>query len=237
MPERGLSGAALSNRLLLGVPSEEYSLFAPEFEFVSFRSRERLLEPGSSPDFVFFPNEGSVSLVLELDDARSLEVCMTGKEGCVGTASILGRQSTHLGAMVQVAGTGFRIRTEVLRDRLAASPTLQLLLARRAVSESLQAAQIAACTRFHRIEQRLARWLLVCRAKTGMERLPFTQEFLAAMLGAGRPSVTLAAGALQKQGVISYQRGIVRIESLGKLGAAACDCYRAILEADSQFVD
>lgn len=162
---------------------------------------------------------------------------MIGKEGCVGTASLLGKESTHLGATVQVPGTAFRIRAELMRDRLPASPTLQWLLARTSVAETLQAAQIAGCTRFHRIEQRLARWLLVCHGKTRLERLPFTQEFLAAMLGAGRPSVTLAAGVLQKAGAISYNRGTVRIASLSKLEAAACDCYHAILEAESDATD
>jgi CRP-like cAMP-binding protein len=235
--EPGISSAPLSNRLLLGLPPEEFTLLSPELEAFSFRSRQRLHEPGSEVEFVFFPSEGTVSVVLELHDGRSLEVSMVGKEGCVGTAALLGMKSVQLGATVQVPGTGFRIRAEVIRDRLSATPILQMLLARRAVAENLQASQIAACTRFHRIEQRLARWLLVCRAKTGVERLPFTQEFLAEMLGAGRPSVTLAAGALQKAGVISYNRGTVRIESTSKLEAAACDCYRAILESETELGD
>lgn len=235
--ESGISGAPIRNRLLLGLPPEEFSLFAPGLEPVSFRSRQRVHEPGSAVDFVYFPNEGSVSLVVELHDGRSLEVCMVGKEGCLGTAAAFGLGSSQLGAMVQVPGSGFRIRAELVRDRLPAAPTLQMLLARRSIVESLQACQIAACTRFHHIEQRLARWLLVCSAKTGLERLPFTQEFLAGMLGAGRPSVTLAAGALQKAGAISYNRGTVRIESSSKLQAAACDCHRAILESDSELFD
>ena len=218
------------------MPPEENSLFAPELELVSLRSRERLQEPGTVADFIFFPNEGSISVVLELHDGHTLEVSMVGKEGCVGTAALLGFGGTHLGATVQAPGAAFRIPAEFVRDRLSAAPTLQLLLARRAIAEHLQASQIGACTRFHRIEQLLARWLLVCRAKTGLENLPFTQEYLAEMLGAGRPSVTLAAVALQKAGVISYNRGSVRVDNLSKLESASCDCFRAILESES-FVD
>jgi CRP-like cAMP-binding protein len=129
---------------------------------------------------------------------------------------------------MQISGTAFRIRAELLEDLLEETPELRLLLNRFVLIQGLQIAQIAACNRLHEIEQRLARWLLMCQDRVNSEYLPVTHEFLAQMLGTGRPSVSLAAGILQKAGTIENARGNVKILNRPELESAACECYRAI---------
>ena len=222
-----------ANRILQALLPEDYSLISRHLELVHYRARQHLLENGAPAEHIYFPLNGCLSVVIELRDGHSLEVAMVGNEGCFGAPALVGLRSAHVGAIVQAPSALLRIPAEIIRERLPAMRSLYMLLARCAVRETLQVSQVAACTQFHRIEQRLARWLLVCRAKTNSDLLPFTQEFLADMLGTGRPSVTIAAGALQKAGFITYTRGTVRIVNLRALQAAACDCYRIILQLDA----
>jgi len=129
---------------------------------------------------------------------------------------------------MQISGTAYRIKSEVLEDTLVDAPELRLLLHRFILIQGLQIAQIAACNRLHEIDQRLARWLLMCQDRVNAQSLPVTHEFLAQMLGTGRPSVSLAAGVLQKAGTIENGRGSVKILNRAELESAACECYRAI---------
>jgi CRP-like cAMP-binding protein len=231
--ERAVSGAVVENLILLALPAEEYSLFVPHLELIEFQKRETLQQPGSNIEYGYFINRGAVSRVVELEDGRSLEVGMIGKEGFLGAPSVMGIRDTHSRAIVLAPAETFRINSEQFAEILPAAPQLQSLLARSAILYNLQVAQIAVCTRFHEIEQRLARWLAISARRSGCEDLPFTQEFLAAMLGVGRPSVTLAAGALQKAGLIRYSRGFVTILDRRGLEAAACECYRVIVQLES----
>src|SRR5437879_8717710 len=151
------------------------------------------------------------SLVILTSDGRSVEVAIVGKEGMVGTPLAVGLDPGPYCAVVQSTGSGCRIKSELLAETLQRAPELRLILNRYVLIQGLQLAQIAACNRLHEIEQRLARWLLMCQDRVESDILLVTHDFLAQMLGTGRPSVSLAAGTLQRSGMIENLRGRVRI--------------------------
>jgi CRP-like cAMP-binding protein len=127
--------------------------------------------------------------------------------------------------VVQITGDGFRVAVAALQNTLESTPHLQLMLGRYAVVQGMQVAQTAACNRLHDVKERLARWLLMTQDRVDSESLPITHDFLATMLGTDRPSVSLAAGALQKKQLIEYGRGAVKIVNRKKLEDSACECY------------
>jgi CRP-like cAMP-binding protein len=168
------------------------------------------------------------SLVALSRDGRSVEVGVVGKEGMVGMPLIAGLRQGTFRAIMQMAGTGVRLRAQVFQDILLSAPVLRAELSRFALMHGMQAAQLAACNRLHEVEQRLARWLLMCQDRFDCQSLPLTHEFLAQMLGTGRPSVSLAAGALEHAGLIENLRGSVKILNRKSLEDAACECYGVI---------
>jgi CRP-like cAMP-binding protein len=177
---------------------------------------------------VYFPNDGLLSLVVVLADGKTVEAGIVGKEGLVGIPAIAGLSRSPLREVVQIAGDGLRIPATTLRGLLATAPELHRELERFSVVLGLQVAQTAACNRLHEVEKRLARWLLMAQDRVVSELLPITHDFLATMLGTDRPSVSLAAGVLQKAGMIEYSRGSVKILNRAELEKAACECYGVI---------
>jgi CRP-like cAMP-binding protein len=156
---------------------------------------------------------------------ESAEAGIVGNEGFTGTPAAVGLSRSPLQAVVQITGDGFRVEVAALRNTLESAPHLQMLLSRYAIVQGMQVAQIAACNRLHDIRQRLARWLLMTQDRGDLESLPITHDFLATMLGTDRPSVSLAAGVLQKNKLIEYTRGAVKIVNRKKLEDSACECY------------
>jgi len=173
-----------------------------------------------------------VSLVVQTTDGRSVEVGIVGREGCAGATLAAGIKRSPYCSIVQIAGDGQRVRADVLTEIMESSPELKRLMNRYSQIQGMQVAQLAACNRLHEIENRLARWMLMCQDRIESDMLPMTHEFFAQMLGAGRPSVTLAAGVLQRAGYIRYTRGKVTILSRPGLEGAACECYRVIQQFD-----
>ena len=216
------------NLLLLSLPSREYDLVRPYLEAVELPHHLILHQPAEKIEFAYFLNEGLASLVVLTRDGRSVEVAIVGKEGMVGTALAVGLRQEPCRAIMQMPGSALRIKSDVLEKMLLIAPELRLILNRYVLLKGLQVAQIAACNRLHAIEQRLARWLLMCQDRVDSELLPVTHEFLAQMLGTGRPSVSLAAGDLQRAGLIQNLRGTVRVLDRKSLEDSACECYRAI---------
>src|SRR6478672_1856722 len=216
-----VSGRQVKNVILLSLPDNEYSLIRPHLEFVNLPHHLIMHEPAEKIEYGYFLNEGMTSLVVLTSDGRSVEVGIVGREGVVGTPLAVGLQRGPCRAIMQIPGSGLRVKAGVLADILLAAPTLQMAVSRYALMQGLQVAQIAACNRLHEIEQRLARWLLMCQDRVVSESLPVTHEFLAQMLGTGRPSVSLAAGILQKAGTIENLRGTVKILNRNHLEAAA----------------
>lgn len=222
------NGKSVSNEVLLRLPENEYALLRPHLEPVDLPQCQILYEPAEKIDFAYFPNNGMTSLVIMVRDGRSVEVGMVGKEGMVGTPLAAGMRSGPCRAIVQIAGGGLRIRSEVLEDTLLDAPVLRLSLNRYGLRQGLEVAQIAACNRLHEVEQRLARWLLMCQDRVDSAFLPLTHEFLAEMLGSARPTVTLASGTLQRAGLIENVRGTVTILNRKELEGVACECYGII---------
>jgi CRP-like cAMP-binding protein len=195
-----LTGMAVRNIILLSIPDDEFSFIRPHLDNVDLPYHQILHLPGERIDFGYFVNGGLMSLVIETSDGRSVEVGIVGKEGFLGAALAVNVNRSPYRAVVQVPADGLRIRTKVLEESKSSLPHLYLLLNRCAHIQGLQVAQLAACDRLHEIEQRLARWLLMSRDRVDSGSLSMTHDFLAQMLGTGRPSVTLAAGILQKAG-------------------------------------
>jgi CRP-like cAMP-binding protein len=222
------SGKAVNNIILLSLPDEEYNLLRPHLEPADLPQYEILHEPAEKIDYAYFLNEGMTSLVALSSDGRSVEVGVVGKEGMVGMSLTMGLQRGIFRAIMQMAGSGLRISSDIFQEILVCAPALRSELSRFALMHGMQVAQLAACNRLHEIEQRLGRWLLMCQDRVDSPVLPLTHEFLAEMLGTGRPSVSLAARALEDAGLIENLRGTVKILNRKGLEQAACECYGVI---------
>jgi CRP-like cAMP-binding protein len=228
-------GKPVRNKILLSVPDTEYRLIRPHLKFLSLPHHLSLHEPHSTLKFVHFLNEGLISLVVELKEGKSVEAGLIGNEGAAGMPAVLGLSRSPLREIVQIAGSGFRVRVGTLKGILRSTPQLQVILSRFAVGLAMQVAQTAACNRLHNVEQRLARWLLIAHDRVDSGNIPITHDFLATMLGTDRPSVTLAAGILQRRQIIGYTRGAVRILNRNKLEEFACECHAIVQQYNGGF--
>jgi CRP-like cAMP-binding protein len=222
------AGKAVCNLILLSLPDEEYSLLRPYLEPTELPQYRILHEPGEKIEFTYFLNEGMTSLVALSRDGRSVEVGIVGREGMVGMSLTMGLQRETFRAIMQISGRGLRLRSEVFQELLPSAPTLRAELTRFGLMQGMQVAQLAACNRLHEVEQRLVRWLLMCQDRVDSPLLPLTHDFLAQMLGTGRPSVSLAAAALEDAGVIENLRGTVKILNRKSFEEIACECYGVI---------
>jgi CRP-like cAMP-binding protein len=221
----GSNGREIRNKILLGLPETERSLILPKLEFVSLPTPTVLNETDEPIKFAFFLNEGLASILAIMADGKSVEVGLCGNEGFVGIPLAAGLSTSPTRVIMQVGGSGFRITVKSFIALLRECPALAIRLQRFAQELSLQSGQVAACNRLHEVDERLARWLLMSQDRLGGDLVPLTQEFLAHMLGTRRASVTVAAGILQKAGLITYKRGSVKILSRTKLEDATCECY------------
>src|SRR5664280_1275214 len=219
------AGKPVSNKILLSMSDSDYSSLRPHLEYVSLPNHLVLHEAGGKLEFTCFPNRGLISLVIVMNNGKTAEAGIVGNEGFTGTPAAVGLSRSPLQAVVQITGDGFRVEVGALQNTLESAPRLQWMLSRYAVVQGMQVAQTAACNRLHDIEQRLARWLLMTQDRVDSGSLPITHDFLATMLGTDRPSVSLAAGGLQKKGIIEYTRGAVKIVNRKKLEDSACECY------------
>ena len=225
----------VKNVPLLTVAAEEFGRLRPHLEPVAFDHRQILHEAGEKIQHAYFLNGGLASMVVITSDGRSVEIAMVGREGIIGTPLAVGLGREPYRAIMQIPGSGLRIRAEVLEKILPHAPDLQLVTNRYVLMRGLQVAQIAACNRLHEIEQRLARWLLMCQDRVDAKVLPVTHEFIAQMLGTGRPTVSLTAGILQRAGMIENFRGSVKIINRKGLEQATCECYRAMRQMSGKF--
>jgi CRP-like cAMP-binding protein len=228
------AGKPVSNKILCSISDSDYEALRPHLEYVSLPDHFVLHEAGAKLKFAYFPNRGLISLVVVMKDGKAAEAGIVGNEGFTGTLAAIGLSRSPLEGVVQITGDGFRVEAEALRNILESASHLQWMLFRYATLRGMQIGQTAACNRLHDIEQRLARWLLMTQDRVDSAWLPITHDFLATMLGTGRPSVTLAAGVLKKKGLIEYHRGAVKIVARKKLEDYACECYRVIQQYDGE---
>jgi CRP-like cAMP-binding protein len=224
-PNADGDGNHIHNEILLDLPPGERELLFSKLEFVRLKARHVLHEPGDTLKSAYFPNSGLVSIVSVFPDGKSVEVGLVGNEGFIGLPLVAGFRTAPTRAIVQIEGSVFRVDGETLVGILRQSPQLERRLQQFSQVMALQATQIAACNRLHEVNERLARWLLMSADRIKSNSVPLTQELIAQMLGTRRSSVTVAAGMLQKAGLIAHGRGDVKIISRRKLEEAACDCY------------
>jgi CRP-like cAMP-binding protein len=227
-------GKPVGNLILLAISDGDYSLLRPHLEYVSLPNHLVIHEAGGKLEFAYFPNRGLISLVVVMQDGKTAEAGIVGNEGFTGTLAAVGLRRSPLQAVVQITGDGFRVEAGALQNTLESAPHLQLTLSRYAAVRGMQVAQTAACNRLHDIGQRLARWLLMTQDRVDSGSLLITHDFLATMLGTDRPTVSLAAGVLQKKKLIEYTRGAVKIVNRKKLEDSACECYRVIQQYDGE---
>ena len=223
-----IDGVPIENEILLNLLAGEQASIFPELTFVQLRTHDVLHEAGEPIKFAYFVDSGLVSILSVMDDGKSVEVGLAGREGFVGMPLLVGFRTSPTRAVVQIDGTGFRVSAEQLTEILRRYPVLEKKLQQYGQIFTIQATQVAACNRLHEVDERLARWLLMSQDRIGSEIIPLTHEFLAHMLGTRRSSVTVAAGLLSRAGLITYNRGHVKIENRDRLEDAACECYEQI---------
>lgn len=217
---------ATSNRLLAALTPAEAARFAAASVRVELQRGTVLCEAGDTIRHAYFPLTGFISLISSIDGRPRLEVGLVGREGMLGAQVLLGVDVAPLRALVQGEGSALRIDTAALTAFVARTPALGRVLDRYVFVLMTQLAQMAACTRFHLVEPRLARWLLMTRDRAHSHRFKLTHEFLAYILGVRRVGITKAAGSLQDLGLIRYSRGTIVIQDARGLEKASCRCYQ-----------
>jgi CRP-like cAMP-binding protein len=225
----GMDGQQMHNKILLRLPHTECEVLFPELEYVLMRTHDVLHEAGQTITHAYFLNDGLASVLNVMADGKSVEVGLAGKEGFIGLPLLVGLSSSPNRVVAQVTGSAFRIRASDFVQSIRRCPQLGQTLNRFTHTMAMQSAQVAACNRVHEVGARLARWLLMSQDRLGSARIPLTQESLAAMLGTRRSSVTVAAGVLQKAGMIRYQRGEVNVVNRTELENASCECYQSMV--------
>lgn len=221
-------GSERVNRLLATLPNNEYKRLLPRLKSVNLVLGEELYESGDAIKYVYFPNNSIISLISGWSEASWLEVGMVGNEGMAGLPVFMGVDSSSTRALVQGSGTAMRMTAPALRSEANRLGGLHRLLHRYSHLLLTQVSQSSACNRFHLVEARLARRLLMTSDRLGLKAFPLTQEFLSNMLGVRREGVSKAAGALQAAGLIRYRRGMITLLNRRGLEAKSCDCYMII---------
>jgi len=223
--------APVRNRLLAALPRKEYGNMLPLLTPVKLVFQEVLYESQAPIRYVYFPDNGLVSMLTTVDGGRAAEVGLIGSEGMVGIPVALGVAVSPFRAVVQGGGTGMRMNIGNFRRALSNSTALRHQLFVFTHLLMIQIAQTAACNRFHMTAQRMARWLLMTRDRANSNEFRITQEFLALMLGVRRVGVSVAARSLRERKLIGHHRGTVTILDNRGLMAAACGCYKTVKDS------
>jgi len=216
------------NVLLACLPADVLARLMPQLTLVPLVARQVVYTAEAEIDAVYFPEEGMLSMVANLEEGVQVEVGMIGREGVAGGGVVRGAATAFNACMVQLPGSALRMGVAAFRRAAEASPELLSLVLRHGEAYGAQVAQTAACNGRHELEQRLSRWLLMAHDRAGEDEIPLSQEFLAMMLGVHRPSVTVTAGILQRAGLIRHGGGRVTILDRAGLEASACECYRTV---------
>jgi CRP-like cAMP-binding protein len=213
------------NIILSQLPEEEYAALAKHLVQVDLPLEKRLSEPNEPVEFIYFLNSGLISTDAVTKKGEQVEVGVIGREGFAGLPALFDQPQMSHSVIMQGVGEGLRIRSSVVRGEFIKSGMLQKLVHAFAYLQLVQVTQSVLCNRMHEVENRLARWLLTSADRMESETLHLTQEFLSQMLGVQRSTVTVAAGELQRNGMIGYSRGRIQILDRPALTGVACECY------------
>ena len=225
MPE---APAPQQNHLLAALPAEVQNRLFPRLDHIAMPLGQVLYESGDTLRHVYFPTDSIISLLYVMEDGSSAEISVVGNEGIIGVSLFMGGESTPSRAIVQSAGSAYRLLGQRLKDEFNRHGDMQQLMLRYTQALITQMAQTAVCNRHHSIDQQLCRWLLLSLDRLPTNRLSMTQELIANMLGVRREGVTEAAGKLQKLGVIEYHRGHITVLDRPKLEQLCCECYAVV---------
>jgi CRP-like cAMP-binding protein len=226
----------VANRLIERLPHNERASVVGRCEIVEIAFGDILFETGPVIHHVYFPLTGFISLVTILDERQPLEMALVGNEGMVGVTLMLGVSLAPMRAIVQGSGHTLRMNAEDFRREIIQCPAFHRVLNRYLYVMMRQFPQVAACTHFHEIKPRLARWLLMTHDRSSSDSFYLTHDFLAGMLGVRRSGITVAAGSLQQGNLIDYRRGEVTVLNRKGLEKASCTCYQTLIDDyDEQF--
>jgi CRP-like cAMP-binding protein len=220
--------APQQNHLLNALPRGERERLFPHLKLVALPLGTVLYESGDTLRHIYFPTDSIVSLLYVLEDGASAEISVVGNDGAIGVALFMGGETTTNRAMVQSAGSAFRLTGKRLKQEFDRHGELLHLLLRYTQALITQMAQTAVCNRHHSVQQQLCRWLLLSLDRLASDKLVMTQELIANMLGVRREGVTDAAGKLQKLGVITYSRGQIKVVDRPQLEQLSCECYGVV---------
>ena len=224
-----------ANGLLRALEAADRAALEPDFHTVDLEFKASLHEPGDPTPYVYFPNDGVVSLLTVLENGMAVELGHVGREGMVDISVFLGLEASESRIMIQVPGSAQRMDSKRFREHVDALPGLRRVMGAYVLEFFTMVSQTTACNRQHTIQQRFARWVLMTQDRTSRDEFPITQEFLAEMLGVTRSKVTSAAGAMRRRGLIDYRRGRMSVENRPRLETAACECYALILSRFEDF--
>jgi CRP-like cAMP-binding protein len=216
------------NHILDALPDEERDRLFPHLGFVAMPLGRVLYESGDTLKHIYFPTDSIVSLLYVMKDGASAEIAVVGNEGAIGVALFMGGETTPSRAIVQSAGSAYRLDRKRLKQEFSRHGQMLHLLLRYTQSLITQMAQTAVCNRHHSVDQQLCRWLLLSLDRLRSNELRMTQELIANMLGVRREGVTAAAGELQRAGVIRYSRGKITVLDRAKLEQLSCECYSVV---------
>ena len=218
----------VGNHLLASLPQQEYERLLPNLEPVALDLKQVLYEPNTPIEYAYFINSGATSIVNIMQDGQTIEVATVGKEGMIGVPLVLGTTQIPFQVFVQIPGDGLRMKADVFKEQVVyAGCLLHTLLLRYLQALMNQISQTAACNRFHSVEARCCRWVLMTQDRVESDSFPLTHEFLSYMLGVRRASVSEVAAMLQRSGLINYSRGQISIKDRQGLEAACCECYQS----------
>jgi CRP-like cAMP-binding protein len=224
------------NKILTALPKKELTDLRRYLEDVHFEKGEIVYMTGDRIQYAYFPVEGLFSLVSNTENGSTAEIAMVGKEGMVGHPVILNHAMTRYEVSVQVSTYALRIRAEVLEEEFQKGGVLQELVLQHLDLLIVQMSQLLVCNRFHVLEKALSRWLLIAQDLVNSQGLNLTHESISQALGVPRTGVTMAAGTLQRAGIIRYSRGKIVILDRPRLEAKSCECYRIIHNETQQFL-
>ncbi len=216
------------NHLLASLPPPEWDRWRPQLEPVAMPLGQVLYESGAAQSHVYFPVDAIVSMLYVLQNGASAEIAVVGNEGVIGVSLFMGGESTPSRAVVQSAGSGFRLKAQIMKDEFTRSGPVMHLLLRYTQALITQMAQTAVCNRHHTLDQQLCRWLLLSMDRLSGNELVMTQELIANMLGVRREGVTEAALKLQADGLIRYSRGRITVINRPGLERRTCECYAVV---------